>query len=62
MVRRRSWSELEGGQPDAYEGEGEVFVAFKCSVHKEMEWRFHVFEKIGVEKRYRGTLGRLNAE
>jgi hypothetical protein len=49
MPRTRSWYELEGGQPDGYEGEEDIFFAFRCPVHKWREWRFHVFEKVVVE-------------
>jgi hypothetical protein len=53
--RARSWYELEGGQPDGYEGEEDMFVAFRCPVHKWREWRFHVFEKVVIEEKCQGT-------
>ena len=52
--RTRTWYELQGGQPVGYEGEEDVFIAYRCLVHKWREWRFHVFEKVGEGKKYTG--------
>jgi hypothetical protein len=54
LGRTRSWYELEGGKSDGYESEEDMFVAFRCPVHKWREWRFHVFEKVVVEEKCQG--------